>query len=89
MCNILKTVDRRAQRTKIWDSGYYSAHVEDTFDALFLEFGLGSFSALCKIADVKIFKRLLLPQFSINFPFWLHVFSEASITQISSVDYVW
>ncbi len=21
MCNILKTVDRRAKRTKIWDSG--------------------------------------------------------------------
>ncbi len=25
--NISKTADRRAKRTKIWDSGYYSAHM--------------------------------------------------------------
>ncbi len=27
MWNILKTADRRAKRTKNWDSGYYSAHM--------------------------------------------------------------
>ncbi len=31
------------------------------------EFNLGSFGALCKISHIKIFKRLLLPQFSSNF----------------------
>ncbi len=33
----------------------------------FDEFGFGPFGALCKISDVNIFKRLLLPQFSFNF----------------------
>ncbi len=47
--SISKTADRRAKRTKIWDSGYYNARLEDTFDARFLEFGLGSFSAKCPI----------------------------------------
>ena len=41
MWNILKTADRRVKRMKIWDSGYYSAHMEVTVDAQFLEFGLG------------------------------------------------
>ncbi len=27
MWNISKTADRRAKRTKIWDSGYYSTHM--------------------------------------------------------------
>ncbi len=31
------------------------------------DFGLGSFGALCKISNVKIFKRLLLTQISFNF----------------------
>ncbi len=48
MWNISKTANRRAKRTKIWDSGYYSAHTYGTFDAWFLEFDLGSFGALCK-----------------------------------------
>ncbi len=43
-----KTADRRAKRTKIWVSWYYSAHSEGTFHARFLEFGLGSFGAFCK-----------------------------------------
>ncbi len=33
---------------------------------------LGSFGALCKISDLKIFKRLLLPQFSSIFNQTLH-----------------
>ena len=33
MWNITKTANRRPQRTKIWDSGSYSAHIEGTFDA--------------------------------------------------------
>ncbi len=67
MCNISKTADHRAKRTKIWDSGYYSAHMEDTFDARFLEFGLGSFGALCTNSDSAIFETLLLQQFSSDF----------------------
>ena len=62
MCIILKTADRRAKRTKIWYSGYYSTHRQGTFDARLVEFGLGSFGALCKISSFTIF--LLLSQFS-------------------------
>ncbi len=51
MWSILKMGDRRAKRTKIWDSGYYSGHIEITFDAQFFEFGLGSFGAICKIFE--------------------------------------
>ena len=40
--------------------GYYSAYMYGTFDARFLEFGLGLFSALCKISDSTIFETLLL-----------------------------
>ncbi len=52
MLNILKTVNHRAKMTKIWDSWYYSAYVEGTFDARFLHGGwqMGSFGALCKIS---------------------------------------
>ncbi len=42
-------------------------HVYGTFDARFLEFALGSFSALSKISDSKIFETLPLQQFSSNF----------------------
>ncbi len=58
MCNILTTADCRAKRTNIWDSGYYSVYVQDTFDAWFLEFGLESFGALCKIFNFTIFVKL-------------------------------
>ncbi len=51
MWNISKMADRRVKRTKIWDSWYYSTHMDITFDARFLEFGLGSFGALCKISN--------------------------------------
>ena len=60
---ISKRDNRRAKRTNIWDSGSFSAYMEGTFDVRFLEFGLGSFGALCKIFDSTIFKTLLLPQF--------------------------
>ena len=46
MWNISKTDDHRTKRIKIWDSGYYSTHMEITFDAGFLECGLRSFGAL-------------------------------------------
>ncbi len=36
-------------------------------DSLTFEFSLQSFGALCKIPNVRIFKRPLLPQFSSNF----------------------
>ncbi len=58
MWNILKTADRRVKETKIWDSGYYSAHRQGTFDARFFEFGLGSFSALYKISNFTNFLKL-------------------------------
>ncbi len=38
-----------------------------TFYVWCFEFSLGSFRALCKISDVKIVKRLLLPQFQPNY----------------------
>ncbi len=61
---ISKVADRRAKRRKNWDSGYHSTYMEVTFDARFLEFGLGSFSVLGKISNFIIFKTLLLCQFS-------------------------
>ena len=67
MWNISKTDNRRPKRTKIWDSGFYYAYMEGTFDARFLLFGLGSFGALCKISNFTIvFKTLLLSQVSSN-----------------------
>ena len=65
--NISKTADRRAKWTKTWVSGYYSAHSEGTFDPRFLEFGLGSYSAFCKISNFTIFKILLFSQFLSDF----------------------
>ncbi len=62
MWNISKTANSRAKRTKIWDSGSYSAFMQGTFDAQFLEFG--SFGALCKISNFTNFKTLLLSQFA-------------------------
>ncbi len=67
MWDISKTADRRAKRTKIWDSWYYSAHMWGTFDARFHKFGLGSFGALCTISDSAIFESLLLQQFLSDF----------------------
>ncbi len=64
MWNISKTADRRVKSTKIWDSGYHSAHTEVTFAVRFLESGLGSFGTLCKIYNFIILKTLLLSQFS-------------------------
>ena len=58
MWNILQTANRRAKRMKLWDSGYYSAYMQGTFDARLLEFGLRSFGALCKISNFTIFLKL-------------------------------
>ena len=63
MWNISKTADRRAKWTKIWVSGYYSAHSEGTFHARFLEFVLGSFGAFCKISNFTILKLCSSPNF--------------------------
>ncbi len=52
---------------KIWDSGYYSAHMYGTFYARYLEFALGSFGAFCKISESTIFETLLLQHFSLDF----------------------
>ncbi len=60
MWNISKTASRRAKRMKIWDSGYYSAHTLGNFDARFLEFGLGSFSA--NFQFYNFLKSMLLSQ---------------------------
>ena len=40
--------------TFLWKYPY----MEGTFDAQFVEFGLGSFSALCKISNLTIFLKL-------------------------------
>ncbi len=44
-----------------------SVYMCGTFHNRLLEFGLGSFDALCKISYFIIFKSLVLPQFSSNF----------------------
>ncbi len=67
MWNISKTANRRVKRTKIWDSGYYSAHMKGTFHVQLLEFGLGSFGVFCKISNFTIFKILLFSQFLSDF----------------------
>ncbi len=67
MWNILKIVHRRAKGTEIWDSRYYCAQIEVTFDARLLEFGLGSFGALCKISNFTICETRFLPHFSSDF----------------------
>ena len=56
MWHISKMATCRAKRTKIWDSGPYSAHMERTFDGRFLEFGFRSFGALCRFSNFTIFK---------------------------------
>ncbi len=68
MCNILKTADRRVKGNEIWNLRSYfdMLHMLGTFHVRFFEFSLGSFGALCKISDVKIFKGLLLTQFSFS-----------------------
>ena len=43
MWNISKTGDPRVKRMKFWDSEYYSAHMQGTFDAWFFEICLGPF----------------------------------------------
>ena len=49
------------------DLGCYCEYMAGTFDTRFLQFGLGSFGALCKISNFTIwFKTLLLSQFSSN-----------------------
>ncbi len=70
MWNISKTDNCWAKRTKIWESGSYRAHREGTFDAQFLEFGLGSFGALWKISNfiaVTFFRKM-----SVFFKCWLN-----------------
>ncbi len=63
MSTILQTADRRAKRTKIWYSRYYSVHVEHIFDARFLEFGLGSLGAVCKMSNFTFLKFCSSPNF--------------------------
>ena len=57
--NISKTANRRAKQMKISDLESYGAYVVVTFGTGFFEFSLGSFSALCKISNFRIFKTLL------------------------------
>ncbi len=66
--NILKMANRRAKKMKIWDSGSYAAYMEGTVDARFLEFGLGLFSALCKISNFTILKLCSPPNFPLIHP---------------------
>ncbi len=73
MCNILKIVDRRVKLMKLWDLRSQELHMQGTFRVRSFEFSLGLFGALCKISDVKIIKRLLLPQFSSRLFFSLYL----------------
>ncbi len=61
--NILKTDDGRVKRMNIWDLQCWELHMWGTFYVRFFEFSLGSFGTLCKISDVKTFKRLLSNSF--------------------------
>ena len=58
MWNISKTDEGRAKWAKILVSGQYSVHSDGTFHARFLEFGLRSFGACCKISNFTIFKTM-------------------------------
>ncbi len=55
MCNILKTVDRRAKRAKIWDSGYYSAHIgrvllkPDSWNWVGFGHSIGALKLICNL----------------------------------------
>ena len=59
MCNVLKTAGHRAKRIKIGLMVLAGAYVSN-FYFQFFAFSWESLSALCKIPDAKIFKRLLL-----------------------------
>ncbi len=61
MCNILKTADGRAKRMKMVLGNCLCGVL---FMSESFEFRLGLFGALSKMFDLKIFKRLLVPQFS-------------------------
>ncbi len=65
MWNILKTVNRRTKQTKVWGSGYYSAHMEVTFDARFLELGV----IWCILHNFQFLQylKLFLSEFSSDF----------------------
>ncbi len=57
-------VKRNGRKVGTWGT---TVHIYGTFDARILEFGLGSFGALCKILDSAIFDTLCLQQFTLNF----------------------
>ncbi len=65
MWNISKTLDHRA-KLNVGTRGT-TVHIESTFDARFLEFGLGHSVHFAKISDFTIFKILLISQFSSDF----------------------
>ena len=83
MCNISKTAGRRAKQTKIWDSWYYSAHMEVTIVSRFIEFGLGSFG---KISNFTILSSAWLFQQSS----WNRISSFVrSSSYVCGIDYLW
>ncbi len=53
MWNILKTADHGTKWMKIWDSGFQGLHMQDTFDARLLEFGLGSSGSIGFLINVQ------------------------------------
>ncbi len=65
--NIWKTAGRRANGWKFGTRGPRNSLCRVLFGSGRLSSVWGSIGALCKISDVKIFKRLLVPPFSSDF----------------------
>ncbi len=63
MWNISKIANRRAQTDKIWDSGYYSAHIGVVFMPECLSLVWGHSVHFTKFLILQ-FETLLLQQFS-------------------------
>ena len=70
MCNILKLADRKANRMKNWGLPVLGSTYTDICQVFFISdslIGVWGHSVNFESFDVKIFKRLLLPQFSSTF----------------------
>ncbi len=67
MCNIFKTSDCKGKPIRICESRSYVLHRYGTFHVWFYWFNLRSFSALCKISEVKNIQTATVHIVSIQF----------------------
>ncbi len=67
MRDILKTAGCRVKRMNMWGSWSWELLYVGYFSGLVIWVQFGAFGTLCKISDVKTFKRILLLQFWSNF----------------------